>query len=185
MAGQSQRFVSTTRSQTFCGCWTSKVSPLTQSRLISHRIHDLAKSSVTGTVAAASATASDVATGPDAADAIVDDAQSAVACIRQTAKWFASALAAIPALGIVGSLIKGPGSAGFDPLLLLLGLASAAAGAYLGIRFFSRVLTPLPLEDKDMNLSGDSSLGRLPGQPYSSYQELLNDLVDSRNAYAL
>jgi hypothetical protein len=117
-----------------------------------------------------------------AADSIVDDAQSAAAGTRQAAKWFASALAAIPALGIVGSLIKGPGSAGFDPIILFFGLALAAAGAYLGIYFFSKVITPIPLEDRDMN--PDADLSRLPGQPYGTNGELMTSLKDSRFAYA-
>src|SRR2546430_12050898 len=87
-----------------------------------------------------------------AADSVVDDAQSAAAGIRQAAKWIASALAAIPALAVVGNIVKGPGDAGFQAPLLLVGVVLAAAGAYLGIYFFSEVLAPVPLED--VNLQG-------------------------------
>jgi hypothetical protein len=120
--------------------------------------------------------------GVAAADSIVDDAQAAAAGTRQAAKWFASALAAVPALGIVGSLIKGPGSAGFDPLLLLFGLALGVAGAFVGIYFFSRVFTPIPLEDAQIDPATD--LSRLPGQPFASYQALKVALDRGRIAFS-
>jgi len=61
---------------------------------------------------AAAALASELPASPPAKDEMVDDAQTAAGGLRKTAQWIASALAAIPALGIVSSLIKGPGDAG-------------------------------------------------------------------------
>lgn len=123
----------------------------------------------------------DPASAADAgADAVVDDAQSAASGIRQAAKWIASALAAIPALGIVGNLIKGPGDAGFNAPLLFAGVIIAAAGAYLGIYLFSRVLTPIPLGDVDLAIF---DMSHLPGQPFQSYVDLSVALAGSRDAY--
>ena len=109
---------------------------------------------------------------------MVDDAQTAAGGLRKTAQWIASALAAIPALGIVSSLIKGPGDAGYSVPLLLGGVVLAAIGAYLGIYWFSNVLAPLALED--VTVAG-FDMRRLPGNPYANYAALTKALDDRRN----
>jgi hypothetical protein len=135
-----------------------------------------------------------VAADAPATDEIVDDAQRATVGIRKAAMWIATALAAIPALGIVGNLIKGPGDAGFDGRWLFVGVIFAAGGAYLGIYHFAKVITPVPLEDRDLigrrAKAGETEavpgfdLTRLRGQPFESYGELIDALVPTKHQHA-
>ena len=100
---------------------------------------------------------------------VVDEARSAAAGTRVAARWTASALAAIPSLAAIGSIVRDPGEGGFDSLELTLGVALAAAGAILGVLAYARVVAPIALEDKHLK---NLDLKRIPGQPYESFDDL-------------
>jgi hypothetical protein len=110
----------------------------------------------------------------------VDDASLAAAeGTRTTARWIASALGAIPSLAVLASIVRAPGEAGFDPTLLALGVGLAAVGALVGLLAFARVLAPLALEEKHVV---NVDLNRIPGQPYTSWEQLKTDLSRVRDS---
>lgn len=102
---------------------------------------------------------------------VVDDARSAAAGTRSASKWLASALGAIPSLGVVGAIIAAPGDAGWDETSLWAGVLLAAVGALIGVLGFARVLAPVPLEDRNVTVD----ITRLPGHPYKTFTELRED----------
>jgi hypothetical protein len=122
----------------------------------------------------AQATAAD-----DAATKVVDEAADAAESTRTTAKWIATALAAIPALGAVGALVRAPGDEGFDKEPLFLGILFAAAAAILGILAVARVLEPVLMSDRSLSNSA-FDITKVPGHPYRSYTELLTSLRQLR-----
>ena len=116
-----------------------------------------------------------------AVQALTDDARNAAAGIRDVVKWIAAALAGIPALAALGSLIRAPGEAGFEPLPLGIGIGLAAAGAILGILSLANVLAPVAVSDGSM---ADFDMRQVPGQPYSTYYEVIDTLDILRKAAA-
>jgi hypothetical protein len=109
---------------------------------------------------------------PEAAGAAapaIEDALSAAEGTRTTARWIASALAGIPSLAIVASIVSGPGDNGFDTAELAVGIGLAAFGAVLGILAFAKVITPLSLEDIDFS---GFPMGRIPGCPFDKFADL-------------
>jgi hypothetical protein len=113
------------------------------------------------------------ATPPQAAApatvSMVEDALSAAEGTRKAAQWMASALAGIPSLAIVASIVSGPGDNGFDASELAVGVGLAALGVALGIFVFAKVITPLSLEDS--NLEG-FPMTRVPGSPFATFSDL-------------
>lgn len=103
-------------------------------------------------------------TPADAASAsqVADGELQAAEQSRNTAKLIAAAIAAIPALGVASSIIRPPGDAGFDPTLLLTGLALVAIGVFVALVSFGNVVRPVALADKDLNTF---DLSRIPGAP--------------------
>ncbi len=118
------------------------------------------------TVAAAAAPEAAPST---ATSVVMEDALSAADGTRKSAQWIASALAGVPSLAIVASIVSGPGDNGFDPTELALGIGIAAFGIALGILVFARVITPLSLED--FNLA-TFPMARVPDSPCQTYAEL-------------
>jgi hypothetical protein len=100
---------------------------------------------------------------------VVEDALSAAEGTRKAAQWMASALAGVPSLAIVASIVSGPGDNGFDTTELAWGIALAAFGVALGIYVFARVITPLSLEDFSLE---SFSMARVPDSPCDTYSEL-------------
>lgn len=123
----------------------------------------------TPAVAPAAAPASSSPETSTATAVVIENALSSAEGTRKAAQWIASALAGIPSLAIVASIVSGPGDNGFDPTELGLGIGLAAVGVLLGILFFARVLTPLSLED--FNLEG-FPMARVPDSPCDTYAEL-------------
>jgi hypothetical protein len=105
----------------------------------------------------------------------VDDARQAAAGTRRTARWLASALGAIPSIGLITTLIQAPGEQGLNWGWLAFGVLLAAAGGALGIYAFANVLTPVPLTDSDLN---NDTVKAVPGSIYTTRKELLQDLRD-------
>jgi hypothetical protein len=118
-------------------------------------------------------------TASAAESAIVDDAFNATEAIRTTAKWLASALGAIPSLAVVASIVRAPGSAGFDTVQLSAGVVLATVGALIGVLAFAWVLAPVALEDTDVSRI---SFTRLPGQSFTSWDALANQLATVRRS---
>ena len=115
-----------------------------------------------------------------AADDIVDEAQHAARGTRSAARWIASALGAIPSLAVLGALVRAPGDAGFDPALLAVGIALAAAGAFIGILAFARVLTPVELEDKHLTRF---RMERIPGNRWPKFNVLSESMSRWRETW--
>lgn len=101
--------------------------------------------------------------------AAVEDSRTAAEGARSSARWIAAALAAIPSLGFLSSIIRAPGDQGFDAFQLALGMGLAALGAVIGILVFSWVLSPVALEDSDLE---GVEVKKLPGHPYGSFAEV-------------
>jgi hypothetical protein len=116
-----------------------------------------------------------------AAPAFVDEAVAAAEGTRTAARWIASALGAIPSLAILASIVRAPGDTGFDATKLAVGVALAAGGAIIGVLGFAWVIAPVPLEDKDV---ADVDLTRIPGQPFTSFGELNQELARLRRGAA-
>jgi hypothetical protein len=112
---------------------------------------------------------------------VVDEATAAAAGTRQAARWIASALGGIPGLAIVGSIVTGPGDAGFSSNLLIAGVALSSAGALLGILFFGHVLTPVPLTDEDLK---GLVMSRVPGYADPTFEEMTNSIAEARGSTA-
>ncbi len=108
---------------------------------------------------------------------VVDQAVAAAEGTRTAARWIASSLGAIPSLAVLASIVRTPGSGGFDPAKLALGVALAALGAVTGVLLFAWVIAPVPLEDKHLRTL---KLTRIPGQPYTGFDELNGHLESVR-----
>lgn len=111
----------------------------------------------------------------DVAQPLVDDAGSAAEGTRRAALWIASALGSVPSLAILGAVVRDPGRGGFDTTQLGIGIGLAAFGALLGVLAFAWVNTPIPLTDKLLT-EQKIDLERLPGLPYSTFEELVDRL---------
>jgi hypothetical protein len=112
---------------------------------------------------------------------VVDDARSAAAGTRTTARWLASALGAIPSIAIIAAIVRAPGDLGFEPTKLAVGVALAAAGATVGLIAFAWVLAPVALEDDDLT---GFKIRRVPGHPYDSFTQLSDSIDAVRRASA-
>jgi hypothetical protein len=110
----------------------------------------------------------------DGSSLVVDEAVSVVNGIRSTARWVASSFGAIPSLAVLSSIVRAPGSGGFDPLRLAFGVSLTAVGAVTGVLFFAWVIAPVPLEDDDVR---KIDLRRVPSQQYASFDDLLRDIA--------
>jgi hypothetical protein len=119
---------------------------------------------------------------PTADAGVVDEARSAAAGTRSAARWLASALAAIPSLAIVTTLVSGPGDAGFREGRLIWGVALAALGALIGVISFAGVFAPVPLTDKDL---ARADLRSIPGSRYPSFPVLAKAIEALRDASVL
>jgi hypothetical protein len=118
--------------------------------------------------------------GPSAVDVAADEYRNAAAGLRSTARWIASAFAAIPGLAVVGSLIKGPGSGGWEWLLLAPGIIAATVGAILGIYKFADVQRPGELTDSTVT---DGQMTRLPeAHDFATFEALRGALERTRAA---
>lgn len=100
---------------------------------------------------------------PGSADGALDDILHAADQTRITARWLASALGAIPALGIISAFVRAPGDLGFDETRLTGGLLLVAAGAIAALAAFVDVIRPVGVSDKDL---ADFDIQRVPGCPY-------------------
>lgn len=116
-----------------------------------------------------------------ASSAVIDQAITAANGTRAVARWIASSLGAIPSLAVLASIVRAPGDSGFDTSQLALGVALASAGAVLGVLSFAWVALPVPLEDKDLK---DLDLRRIPGQPYTGFDQFSQSLERLRAAAA-
>jgi hypothetical protein len=114
-----------------------------------------------------------------ASPAVVDEAVAAADGTRAAARWIASALGAIPSLAVLASIVRAPGGSGFDPTKLAVGVGLAALGAVIGVLGFAWVLVPVPLQDSDIR---NLDLKRIPGQPYTTFDELDKQLQELRQA---
>jgi len=119
----------------------------------------------------------DVPEKDDVAEVVLDRATHATKGMRDTAKWIASTLGAIPGVAVLSSLIRDPGEAGFDPGRLLLGIVLALLGALVGILMFGRVLAPIPLEDDDLT---GFKMQKMPGNRWPEFPDLLNYIESAR-----
>lgn len=130
-----------------------------------------------------STTLKDGGTAEAAAAKLVDDASQAADATRSTAKWVATALAAIPALGAFGALVRAPGDAGFDEVPLFIGIALAALAAIVGTLAIASVLAPATMSDQDLRAQS-FDIRKVPNHPFASYGALLASLADVRSAVA-
>jgi hypothetical protein len=122
-----------------------------------------------------------VAASASSAPTVVDEAVAAADGMRAAARWIASGLGAIPSLAVLASIVRAPGSGGFDPIKLSVGVGLAALGAVTGVLLFAWVIAPVPLEDSDIR---QLDLARIPGQPYKDFGKLDQDLDEIRQAAA-
>ncbi len=110
---------------------------------------------------------------PDSAPtvvAVVDDARQGAVGLRGAAMWVAGAIAGIPTLAILATILKPPDGAAFEPVLPSIGIFLSVLGALLGIVALARVFEPVMTEDADLR---GSSLGRIPEAVDDSYDALL------------
>jgi hypothetical protein len=114
-------------------------------------------------------------TEDEAPHEVADEVSSAAAGTRKAALWIASALGGIPALAIIGALVRAPGESGFSAPLLALGIGSAAIGAAIGIFAFARVIEPVAVSDQKV-LDAEFDVSRVIGHPFTDYQEVLDRL---------
>jgi len=105
---------------------------------------------------------------------VVDDAINAAAGTRKTAAWLAGALGGIPSLAVLGALVREPAQNGFNAWLLALGISFAVLGAVIGIFKFANVMRPVEVSDE--HLKGKRIVDRIPGHPFTTYDELLDRL---------
>jgi hypothetical protein len=104
---------------------------------------------------------------PGSGEGALDDILHAADQTRVTARWLASALGTIPALGIVSAFIRAPGDQGFDETRLTAGLLLVAAGAIAALAAFVNVIRPVGTVDKDLDTF---DIRRVPGCPYPSME---------------
>jgi len=112
---------------------------------------------------------------------LVEDATSAAAGLRSTARWVASALAAIPSVAILATLLKPPEGEQFDDGRLFVALALAAAAALLGIIYLWRVLRPAQLKETDLD---GFEMAALPNAPFGTIDELRDSAKGAHHAVA-
>jgi hypothetical protein len=112
---------------------------------------------------------------------IVDEARSAASGLRSTTRWIVSALAAVPSIGIVGTMVAGPGDRGYDSSYLYPGVLLAAGGALLALLWFADVLRPVPLKASDLR---DSDVALVPGSPFTTVTKLNEGVETARDAVA-
>jgi hypothetical protein len=109
----------------------------------------------------------------------VEEARNAAAGTRATSRLIASAFAGIPALSVIGALVRAPGDAGFDWLNLSLGVALAALGAVIGIYSFATVQEPASLTDADIP---PDIVKRMPEARVTSFGALRQAVEQTRSA---
>jgi hypothetical protein len=129
----------------------------------------------------ASASAGSAKEAPPGSEPFVDDELHAVAGLRSTAQWIASALGAIPGLALLSSLVRAPGDAGFEPWMIIIGVALAAAGALIGVWAFANVMKPAEIGDAD--IPAKFKMDRLGSTVIPTYAELVTQLHDMESAY--
>jgi hypothetical protein len=118
-----------------------------------------------------------------ASDEVIDDATHSAAGIRKAALWMAGALGGIPALAVLGALVRAPGDQGFDNALLGWGIVLCATGAVIGVLAFAYVITPVPISNSWLDTKA-FDITRVPGQPFVTWPALLTSLADVRSAHA-
>ena len=119
--------------------------------------------------------------GGGASSAVIDQAMTATEGTRTVARWIASSLGAVPSLTVLAAIIRAPGDYGFDGGRLTAGVLLAAGGALIGVLAFAWVALPVYLEDSKLK---DLDLRRIPGQPYSRFDQFSEVLERLRTAAA-
>jgi hypothetical protein len=119
---------------------------------------------------------------PDPATAVVDDARASAAGIRSTARWIAAAIAGIPTLALVTTLLKPPEGSSFEPWLLVPGVILAIAGALYGIIALGHVFEPVPVEDADLT---GFRMGRVAEAVDDSYTDLVGRVRNDSSSAAM
>ena len=104
------------------------------------------KSEATNTTPGATAAAPQTAT-----QEVIDDARHAAQGLRSSALWVGTALAAIPSIALVGTLLKPPDGTSFTPWMLAVGVLLATGGALLGILALATVNKPVAIEDYQLD----------------------------------
>jgi hypothetical protein len=112
---------------------------------------------------------------------VAADAEDASSGLRGTARWAASALAAIPSLTILATLLKAPEGEQFKEGRLFWAILFAALGAAVGITFFSRVLRPGEAKKSDID---GFDMSRLPDTPFPTIDELRDSTHGFQEAVA-
>jgi hypothetical protein len=112
---------------------------------------------------------------------VAEDAGDAAAGLRGTARWIASAFAAIPSLTILATLLKAPEGETFDNTRLFWALFFAALGVLIGITAFARVLRPGQATKSDVD---GFDMSRLSNSPFPSIDDLRNAALGFRDAVA-
>ena len=108
---------------------------------------------------------------------VVDDQLNAAEQTRTTARWVASALGAIPALGIVSSFIRAPGDLGFDEFKLTAGLLLVGLGALAAMAAFANVIRPVGVSNKDLEAF---DIRRVPGGRQTTGKDLVDRIEEVR-----
>ncbi len=139
----------------------------------------------------ATATASDTSAGAGAAtsgngdgapDVFADEFRNAAGSMRTASKWIASAFGAIPAAVGAATLVKGPGTAGWDSLDLWLGAMFVALGAVIGIYGFAWVQFPGDLSDGSITAT---DMKQVPeASEFGTYDALRDELERTRTNVA-
>jgi hypothetical protein len=112
---------------------------------------------------------------------VAEDAGDAAAGLRGTARWIASAFAAIPSLTILATLLKAPEGETFNHERLFWALFFAALGVLIGITAFARVLRPGSATKSDLD---GFDMSRVSNSPFRTIDDLRNATLGFRDAVA-
>jgi hypothetical protein len=104
------------------------------------------------------------------AAAVIDDARHEAEGVRSAARWIASAIAGIPALTLLATILKPPDGASFEPWTLALGVTITTTATFIGIVQLGRVFEPVSVEDADLT---GFKMVRVPEAADASYGALL------------
>lgn len=109
-------------------------------------------------------------------DPVADDAFASLTSYRRLGQTFIAALAGIPAVTLLSSIVRAPGENGFYEHWLLAGLALVAAALCLGVWLVAWIRAPIDLRDNDPRLQSFDMSRIIGASVFPDYQSVLDQI---------